>query len=94
MENYIEAVKSAKQNHYLMCYSFALGFIKGKGKFTSEDIIEAYEKAGKPKPDEMRVFGPVIKELKKHNLIQHVGYSTAKLKTSHGQPINVWKSKI
>ena len=36
----------------------------------------------------------LIKELKKHNLIQHVGYSTAKLKTSHSQPINVWKSKI
>jgi hypothetical protein len=94
MENYIEAVKSAKQNHYLMCYSFALTWIKGKEKFTSEDLIEDYFAKNNNLPKEKRVFGAVIRELLKYKFIEHSGYSVYKNKAGHGKPINVWKSLI
>ena len=94
MENYIEAVRDAKQNHFLMCYSFTLGFIKDKDRFTSEDIIIAYDKSDNLKPEEKRVFGPVMLALIKNNLIEHIGYDKAKIKSSHYKPINVWKSLI
>ena len=94
MENYIEAVKSANQNHYLMCYSFALSFIKGKDRFTSEDIIIAYKKSDNSQPDEARVWGAVFRELLKYDYITHIGFDTAKIKSSHQKPINVWKSLI
>ena len=92
MENYIEAVKEAKQNRFLMCYSYAVSWIKHYPKFTSEELIADYEKTGADIPEEKRVWGAVIRELLKSNLITHAGYSTYKKPCGHKKPINVWKA--
>jgi len=91
MENYIEQVKEAKRNRFLMCYSYAVGWLKYKTKFTSEDLIEDYEKTGAPIPEEKRVWGAVIREMKKSKLISHFGFDIYKNPKGHKKPINVWK---
>jgi hypothetical protein len=93
MENYIEAVRAAKQNQYLMCYSYSVSWIKDQIKFTSEDLIAAYEKNGANIPEEKRVWGAVIRELQKNNFIKHAGFSTYKKPCGHSKPINVWIAK-
>ena len=92
MENYIEAVKEAKQNRFLMCYSYAVSWIKHYPKFTSEELIADYEKTGADIPEEKRVWGAVIRELHKHNLITHAGFDIYKKPCGHSKPINVWKA--
>lgn len=91
MENYIEKVKEPNKNRFLMCYSYALGWIKYQSKFSSEDLIADYEKTDAPIPEEKRVWGAVIRELRKDKLIEHYGFGTYKNPVGHKKPVNVWK---
>jgi hypothetical protein len=88
----IEAVKLPPQNYYRACLSFAeMWLIKRKKQpFTSEDIKEAYSKAGFFIPDEGRVWGAVFNELRKQKAILHFGYTKYQNPAGHSRPINVW----
>lgn len=89
----IEAVARPADNHYDVCYSFAVGFIsQQRGKFTSEDIIAAYRLKKLPEPAEPRVWGAVMNKLSKLGRITPVDWSTYKGKQGHGKPVRVWRT--
>lgn len=94
-EQSIDQVQSAQKNYYMEVYSYASKWIKNrKTYFSSEDIIADYNKTNNPKPKEYRVFGAVIRELSKLNLITHYGFDRYKNPAGHSKPINLWISNI
>jgi hypothetical protein len=86
-------VQECPANYYLECLAFAQGFIRYRNTFTSEDIIAAFD-ISPIQPAEPRVWGAVIRELKRMNLIEHNGFTTYKKPEGHSKPVNVWKSLI
>lgn len=94
-EEAIEAVQLPEDNHYDVCYSFAIGFISAqRGKFTSEDLILAYGLKKLPIPKEPRVWGAVIRRLYKEERIEPVTWSTYQAKQGHGRPVRVWRTVV
>lgn len=92
-ESAIEKVAEAKQNYYQKCYHFALNFVKKQSEeFTSETIKNAYAKTKNPEPHEPRVWGAVIRELSRTNIISFVGYQKYISKKGHGRPSSIWKT--
>lgn len=87
----LDQVQDATRNWYQDCLFFALNYITMVQSFTSENLIECYEKLGNPKPSEIRVWGAVIRELKSRKLIKHNGFTTYKKPQGHCKPVNVWK---
>jgi hypothetical protein len=94
MKKSIKKVAEGKSNYYLECFSFAKKYAKKWNIFSSEDIINAYEKVGKPLPKEPRVWGAVMKELHKINAISHYTFGKYKKPCGHSKPINIWISNI
>ena len=93
--DYIEQVKAGRSNYYLQCLQFAKVYIQRYKVFTSEDIIEAYLSENQHKtPAEPRVWGAVIRELQRMNVIKHKGFSRYKKPCGHGKPCNVWESDL
>ena len=94
-ETYIDQVIQPKGNYYPACFQFAKVFIQSNETFTSEDIIEAYIAQNKHKlPAEPRVWGAVLRELRKMDLIECIGFGTYRKKCGHGKPVRIWKSKV
>lgn len=94
MKKAIKKVIIPDRNYYSECYAFAVKFIKKNHLFSSEDIIDAYNKIGLNIPKEPRVWGAVMAELSKLSLIYHRGYSRYIKPCGHGKPINIWGSNI
>jgi hypothetical protein len=91
----IDQVKVNNKAYYLTALAFAEEWIKNRFKsFSSEDLKEAFYEAGNPEPNEPRVFGAVINELKKQNLIKFHSYQIYKSRAGHGRPSTVWISKV
>lgn len=87
----LDQVQDATRNWYQDCLFFALNYITMVQSFTSENMIDCYEKSGNPNPSEIRVWGAVIRELKSRKLIKHNGFTTYKKPQGHCKPVNVWK---
>jgi hypothetical protein len=92
-EQAIEQSKNNPKNHYSKCYSYSLEWIKNTNKqsFSSEDIINDFDKETGLLIKDYRVFGSVIRELKKIKMISHYGYEKYKNPAGHGKPCNVWR---
>lgn len=90
----IEQTKESTRNWYDDLLKFAKRWIKGKDKFTSEDIVAAWNKRHDYRPSEPRVFGAVMLQLKRDGLIRWVSYCRSKSTTSHTYPKSQWKSLI
>ena len=88
----IIAVQFPQTNYYTQCYNFALEFIKTHYKFTSEDIKKAYAASGNPIPDEPRVWGLVILNLRRGQLIRFQGVVKYQNPKGHGKPCYEWIS--
>lgn len=89
----IEAVKLGNHEYYLKALQFSEGWVKITFKpFSSEDLKQAFYLAGNPEPDEPRVFGAVINELKRQKLIEFHSYRKYKDIKGHGRPSTVWIS--
>jgi hypothetical protein len=83
-------------NQYEICRNFALTWVKLKSRgevFTSEDLIDAYKASILPQPEDYRVFGGIILELKSSDVIGFHGFSRYKGRQGHGKPCNVWIRK-
>ena len=90
----INQARDATRNWYDDCYRFAAKWVRRKkGRFSSEDIIQAFERKHDFRPSERRVWGAVMRQLKADGLIRWVCYGKAKLVSSHQKPINIWQSK-
>ena len=88
----IDKAQDNKKNYYLECYSFAVRYLRYfNGDFTSEDLIAAYERKKHPQPKDLRVWGAVIRELRKIGRLKHAGYSEYRKPCGHGKPVNVWR---
>lgn len=88
---YLTLVKNGRSNHYEICYAFATEFIKTATRFTSEDLIEAYEKKELPEPKEKKVWGAVMNKLRNQKLIVSDGYVKYRNPAGHGKPSTQWK---
>lgn len=92
-ENAIERVKEGNKDYYLRAYDFAVVWVKNVFKtFSSENLKEAFYAAGNEKPDEPRVFGAVMNELRKQNLIHFHSYQKYQNPKGHCRPSTVWIS--
>jgi len=88
----LEAVKQPESNHYDTCYSFALTYLsRAKGKFTSEDVRDAYYYAGHPQPKETRVWGAVFKKMQTEGRIVSCGYVKYRGTAGHSRPSTLWR---
>lgn len=92
-EKSIKQAQEAKANHFLNCFNFAVKWIKKTNltKFSSEDIIDAYEATNEPKPAEKRVWGSVMRELAKAKVIRFKEYGIYKKLSGHAKPIYIWQ---
>lgn len=93
----IQAIKStteATRNWYADCLRFAKRWIKGKGKFSSEDLVQSFNKRHDFRPAEPRVWGSVIRTLKTDGSIRWVSFGKSRSETSNTYVKNIWKSKI
>jgi len=88
----IEQVKDGVRKWYNDCLKFALIWITTQSTFTSEDMIQAFNDSHRFRPAEPRVWGGVVRELKRSGLIRHNGYTTYRGEQGHSKPVNVWKS--
>ena len=88
----IIAVQFPQTNYYTQCYNFALEFIKTHYKFTSEDIKKAYAASGNPQPEETRVWGAVIGNLRRYELIRFDSIVKYENPIGHGKPCYKWIS--
>ena len=88
----IDRVEANPKNYAKICYEFAVRSIRRRKKFTSEDLISAYESNGYPIPKEGRVWGAVIRKLKSEGLIRHYGFGTYQNPSGHAKPVNIWKT--
>lgn len=91
-EPYLESVSSSINNQFYSCYFFALNWIRQNRDFTSEDLITAYNHSGNPIPKEVRVWGAVIKALKKAKFIRNNGFGVYKKPCGHAKPVNIWQT--
>lgn len=92
--NAIDIAMSGKKNHFQKCFEFAKDFIKSCPTFTSEDIIDKYNENSSHIPNEPRVWGAVIRELQRMQLIIKAGVGVYKKPQGHGKPVNVWRSLV
>lgn len=93
-DDYLNQVVKPVKNHFDECMDFASRFvIEASSPFCSEEIIEAYKTAGLPDVKESRVWGAVVKSLKKKGMIEFDSYGVYHGKQGHGKPINIWKRK-
>lgn len=93
----IQAIKStteATRNWYADCLRFAKRWIKGKGKFSSEDLVQAFNKRHDFRPADGRVWGAVVRALKTDGSIRWVSFGKSRSETSNTYVKNIWKSKI
>ena len=91
-DEYLNQVIQPKENYFDVCFSFALEFITTRCEpFSSEDIIEAYKASGMPCVNESRVWGAVVKKLKKYGHIKFHSFGIYHGKQGHGKPINIWQ---
>ena len=92
-QNAIDKVRDNNKAYYLVAYEFAALWVKKQFKtFSSEDLKEDFYAAGYPKPKEPRVFGAVMTELKKNQLIKFHSYQSYKNPSGHSRPSTVWIS--
>lgn len=89
----ITRVKSKEENYYSECCEFALKFIKDKVEFTGEEIITAYKKERLPQPKNYRVFGAVVRQLKKLGFIEFKEFVKYQGAQGHGRPCHLWRVK-
>lgn len=90
----IECVKQKHSNDYLRLYSFASAWVKLQMKpFTSEDIKKAFYEAKNEPPDQVNVFGAVVRNLSKEGLMYEHGFDKAKIKAAHSRILRLWISK-
>lgn len=93
-EAYLNQVVKPVDNYFENCLSFAEGYIlAATTPFSSEQIIEAYKECDLPQVKEARVWGAVIKKLKKSGLIEFDSFGIYHGKQGHGKPINIWRKK-
>ena len=88
----INRAGSNKTNFAQLCYKFARRSVSKRHKFTSEDLIQAYERKGNPVPDDRRVWGVVMVKLIREGVIKHSGFAKYKNPNGHQKPVNVWKT--
>ena len=88
----IASTQFPQTNYYTQCYNFALEFIKTHYKFTSEDIKKAYAASGNPQPEETRVWGAVIVNLRRYELIRFDSIVKYENPIGHGKPCYKWIS--
>lgn len=88
----IASTQFPQTNYYSDCYNFALEFIKTHYKFTSEDLKKAYAASGNPQPDEPRVWGAVIANLRRDQLIKFDSIVKYQNPVGHGKPCYKWVS--
>lgn len=90
----IECVKQKHSDDYLRLYSFASVWVSTQMRpFTSEDVKQAFYEAKNKPPEQVNVFGAVIRNLSKDSLIFENGFVTAKIKAAHCRILRVWISK-
>lgn len=89
----IDRVRDNNPDFYKCALSFAMKFASQMMKpFSSEDVIEAFEKENE-KARESRVWGAVMRELSRNNLIIFHGYQTYRNPKGHSKPSTVWISR-
>ena len=88
----IASTQFPQTNYYSDCYNFAMDFIEKNYKFTSEDLKRSYAASGNPQPDEPRVWGSVILNLRRDQLIRFHDVVKYKNPKGHGKPCYEWVS--
>ena len=88
----IDTAQEATRNWYSDCLSFAEQWIYPRRGtiFTSEDIIDAFNASHQFRPNEVRVWGAVMRKLKKDKKIQFVGIVPYRKPQGHMRPTNQW----
>lgn len=86
----IDFAAQGKFNYFDECFAFAKKFVQQNETFTSEDIIEAYDKTNAPKPKEKRVWGSVMREIMKLGMIKKTGITHYRNPSGHCKLSNVW----
>ena len=92
--NAINSTTFKPQNHFGDLLTFAMEYIYTVDKFTTEQMRFEYENTYQVQPVEQRVWGAVIMQLRKFNLIHAVGLSKSQNKQAHSRPIYVWEKII
>lgn len=89
----IDQIQNNNPDHYAQMFGFAKEWVKSRfSNFSSEDLKSDYY-ATHPKPKDDRLWGAVMRELRKSGLIIFRGYQTYKAPSGHGRPSTVWISK-
>jgi hypothetical protein len=60
-------------------------------EFISEECTEAAEKAGIPKPHDLKAWGPAFQRASKQKIIVRIGYGVSKRR--HLSPTPLWQSQ-
>jgi hypothetical protein len=98
VQTYEEALQSVTlppSNHFDKIVTWCKWWVKGAHgqTFTTEFLRAVYEASAHGVPAEPRVYGAVVKELLKLDLIEAVGWEESKNKQAHKRPIRVWRIK-
>jgi hypothetical protein len=98
IQSYEEALHSVTlppSNHFDKIVTWCKWWVKGAHgqTFTTEFLRAVYEASAHGVPAEPRVYGAVVKELLKLDLIEAVGWEESKNKQAHKRPIRVWRIK-
>lgn len=89
----IEIVKQGNLSYYHKALSFALEWCKIQMKpFTSEELKNAFYALGNDPPDECRIWGAVIVEVRKSGIIKANGFIISKNPICHSRPQQLWNS--
>ena len=90
----IDAVRDNNAVFYIEALEYSIHWVNSKFKpFTSEEIRSDFELKFNKVADIPSVWGAVVRELKKRNLIIEHGFSLAKNKQAHCRPVRIWISK-
>tara|TARA_R110000796_G_scaffold173560_1_gene290518 strand:+ start:402 stop:746 length:345 start_codon:yes stop_codon:yes gene_type:complete len=92
MEKHLILKQINDSEYYQHALSFAVFFVENQMRsFTSEDLKDEFYKEHN-EPSEPRVWGSVIRELKKRKLILFKGYVKYKNPKGHARPATQWVS--
>jgi len=83
----IDQVEKSNKAFYIEALRFAESWIKSVNMFTSEDMIADFNEQAR----EPRVWGAVMRQLSRENLITHYNWTTYKGVQGHGKPVRIWK---